>query len=88
MTFIGKLVLGVAFLVIFLGGLYSFVGFSGVSVQLGHIRQVFDMIAGNLEAVNQMFPVVDLMLAFSAVLSIEAVIMFIKLYKFIKGHFI
>lgn len=82
-----KILLGIALLALLITGVSVYTGQTGVAAQLAHIPAVFNMIAGNIHAMNGVFPVVDLLSAFGAMLAVEGLVLLFKLYKFTKGHF-
>lgn len=83
MSYLLKLLLTIAIIGLLFGSVAVFVGLTPIGTQLSHLPAFFAMLAGNAYLMNDTFPVYDTFLAFSAVLSVEILILIFKLGRWI-----
>lgn len=86
MSTIIKIFIAIATFGLFMWALSSFGGLTAINAQIAHFKPAFDFIVGNANNLNEVFPVHDLFIAVSAVLSIEAGLLVIKVVRFIMRH--
>lgn len=67
---------------LFFGGNALYTHSANLQAAVGHIATLFNMIAGNMKNLQQIFPVYDLALAFGAVITTEMIVVGIKIAKF------
>jgi hypothetical protein len=67
---------------LFFGGNVIYSNSPGLQATVGHISQVFSMIAGNMKNLQQSFPVYDLAVGFGAIITTETIKIGIKIAKF------
>lgn len=82
MTIVIKIILTISiFAALYLGAGYIYAQNPAVQTFITSITSGINFIVGNMKAWNQIFPVFDLILAFTGVILIEGVIFTIKISK-------
>jgi hypothetical protein len=79
-----KIILSITLVALLFGGIAVY---PTIQAGLSHMPAVFDLIAGNLKNMAEVFPAYDLVLAVSAVFAVEGLILIYKFGRWVMSFF-